>query len=75
MNNITIELTPEQIDEIVAEALKETQSRWIDELITRKDNNKYHGVFDNDRDTDIKKLRKAIKAAEKLIDWYTVQSP
>lgn len=66
MNKITIELVPEQVDDIIVNELVDTRASLVEDYISGT-----RGVFSFDPAEDRAKISVVIKALETIIDWYT----
>lgn len=69
---INIEVDYEQLDQIIAAALKDVKQDFEDYLKRYEDKDAWVAVFDTDREKDIKLLKKHVKACDRLLEWYGV---
>ena len=67
----TIELEYDQIQSIIVQELKETLEIMMRDLVDRQsDTFGSGGIFDNDKETDIKLIKKHIKSLKRIIQYY-----
>lgn len=67
-----IELTIDQVDEILVNELKETRSRFLEDIEEIKGGNLVNCFFFNDALQDITEMERHIDALDVLISWYGV---
>lgn len=66
----TIEVEPEQVDEIVVQSLKEQLEMMEKDFEDRAENDGQLGIFSNDRLEDITRIQSHIDAFKKVISYY-----
>ena len=67
-----IELTIDQVDEILVNELKETRSRFLEDIEEIKGGNLVNCFFFNDALKDITEMERHVDALDVLISWYGV---
>lgn len=72
MRKVQIEIDEEVLDAVMVGALKDARDGLKNALRERKIDAGAIGIFDIDKDTDIRKIKKHLKAFDRVIDYFTV---
>jgi len=67
-----IDISYEAIDAIVTQNLKETLSNLRADYHARKNGSITAGVFDSNREVDLKKIKKTMRAMKRVLYYYGV---
>ena len=67
---ITVQVEYDEAHRIVVQTLREDMKNFEEFLERQKSGLPFAGVFESDKEKDMKLLKKHIKACKRLIEWY-----
>jgi hypothetical protein len=71
MKTVKFEIDEEQTDRLVLESLQDMHSNMKQDLYQRLNNENSFGVFVSDKKDDIRKMKKHLKALNRIIKYMT----